>query len=119
MCHKCLLNKREMAKSLSEKQRIFTMMVCLLIDWAFQNGYELTFGEVWRSREQAEIYAKRGIGVKNSKHCNRLAVDFNLFIEGEYQTDAEAYKPLTDYWVSLDGKAGYYFKNKDANHLEY
>jgi hypothetical protein len=36
-----------------------------------------------------------------------------------YQTDAEAYKPLADYWLTLDpdAAAGYYFASKDADHF--
>lgn len=118
-CLNCLEEKRKKAVRLSEKQRIFTQMVGLLINWAFQHGYELTFGETWRTKEQAEWYAAKGIGTLNSPHCDRLAVDFNLFIEGVYQTKTEAYEPLGKYWKSIGGKWGGDFKKRDGNHFQY
>ena len=42
---------------LSEKQRKFTRMLADLIIWAYDNGYEMTLGEAYRSDEQAEINA--------------------------------------------------------------
>lgn len=34
--------------TLGEKQRLFTRMVGLLIEYAYQNGYELTLGDAYR-----------------------------------------------------------------------
>lgn len=77
--------------TLSEKQRRFTAMIGKLIAFAESNGYGLTFGEAYRTPEQAALNAKKGSGISNSLHTQRLAVDFNLFINGEYQTKTEAY----------------------------
>ena len=35
--------------SLSEKQRLFARYVGMLITFAYQQGYELTFGDAYRS----------------------------------------------------------------------
>jgi hypothetical protein len=104
--------------TLSEKQRKFSKMIGQLIDFAYENGYELTFGEAYRTSEQAALNAKRGTGVANSLHTQRLAVDFNLFIGGQYQTDSEAHRPLGEYWKSLDpdNSWGGDFTNPDGNH---
>ncbi|ENF4758478.1 M15 family peptidase, partial [Escherichia coli] len=86
--------------NLSEKQQLFAVMIADLIHWAQEHGYRLTFGEAYRTPEQAALNAKTGKGIRNSLHTLRLAVDFNLFINGEYQTDTDAYRPLGEYWES-------------------
>ncbi|NBN68387.1 M15 family peptidase, partial [Proteus sp. G2609] len=72
--------------TLGEKQRKFTRMIADLIIFAYDNGYELTFSEAYRTPEQAQLNAKSGSGIKNSLHTQRLAVDFNLFKDGKYLT---------------------------------
>jgi len=37
-----------------------------------------------------------------SLHADRLAIDFNFFIDGELTYDHDKIKPLGDYWESLD-----------------
>ena len=104
--------------TLSQKQQQFTRMVGKLIAWADANGYALTFGEAYRTPEQAKLNAKSGAGIANSLHTLRLAVDFNLFINGQYQTSTEAYTPLGEYWESLGGVWGGRFKTRpDGNHF--
>ena len=103
---------------LFETQSIFTLNTARLILWADEQGYRLTFGEVHRPKEMAEIYAKRGIGIKDSQHCKRLAVDFNLFVNGQYQRSGDGYTRLGIAWEALheDNRAGYHFG--DGNHFE-
>jgi hypothetical protein len=105
---------------LREKQSIFVLNVARLIIWCYDNGYELTFGEALRTPEQQAIYvAKKLSKTSNSKHLIKLAIDLNLFIGGIYQTDEEAYRPLAEYWKTLntDNVAGYDW-GWDANHFE-
>ncbi|WP_460645886.1 M15 family metallopeptidase [Leclercia adecarboxylata] len=104
--------------TLSEKQQLFTIMVANLVLWAETRGYRLTYGEAYRTPEQAALNAKKGSGIANSLHTQRLAVDFNLFINGRYQDKSEAYLPLGEYWESLGGSWGGRFKsNPDGNHF--
>ncbi|MBW5823212.1 M15 family metallopeptidase [Yersinia enterocolitica] len=102
---------------LSTKQQQFTTMVARLITYANEQGYGLTFGEAYRTPEQAKLNAQKGSGIANSLHCQRLAVDFNLFIDGEYQTRTEAYRPLGEFWESIGGAWGGRFKRPDGNHF--
>lgn len=103
---------------LSEKQATFTVMVAQLILWAERQGYQLTFGEAYRTPAQAELYAKSGKGIKNSLHTQRLAVDFNLFIDGVYQTKTDAYLSLGEYWEQLGGSwGGRFYSRPDGNHF--
>lgn len=104
--------------TLSEKQQLFTVMISSLIQWAGENDYALTFGEAYRTPEQARINAGKGTGISNSLHTQRLAVDFNLFINGEYKTRTEDYRTLGEYWESIGGSWGGRFKsNPDGNHF--
>lgn len=102
---------------LSDKQAKFTVMIANLILWADKQGYKLTFGEAYRTPEQAELNARKGSGIRNSLHTQRLAMDFNLFINGEYKTDSESYRPLGEYWESIGGSWGGRFSRPDGNHF--
>ncbi|EBR0084948.1 M15 family peptidase [Salmonella enterica subsp. enterica] len=103
--------------TLSEKQSLFTVMIGQLILFADQHGLRLTFGEAYRTPEQAALNTKKGSGIKNSLHTQRLAVDFNLFINGQYKTDSRDYLPLGEYWESLGGAWGGRFSKPDGNHF--
>jgi hypothetical protein len=106
--------------TLREKQSEFLIHVAHLIFYAKSIKIDVTFGEAWRSDEQQEIYIKQGKSkAKRSRHQDRLAVDLNVFIDGKYRTDREAYEPLAKFWKALhpDNVAGYDW-GWDANHFE-
>lgn len=108
--------------TLSEKQRRFTLLVGKLIEWAYQNGYELTFGDAYRDpRAHGAVGEKVGYSSASSNHKIRLAVDFNLFKDGQYQTDSAVYRPLGLYWESLDPMCawGGRFSTPDGNHFSF
>ncbi len=111
---------------LSELQQLFARDTILLFQHILEEGYTFTYGETMRSPEQAEIYAKQGKGIKDSLHCKRLAIDINLFENGEYLTSSEAYSKFGCFWehLSPSNRWGGNFKKKngskfvDANHFE-
>ena len=108
-----------MAESLRQKQSRFVRMVGLLIQYADQNGYELTFGDCYRDpRVHGKVGEKKSYSAASSKHKSRLAVDFNLFRNGRYLTSTASHKPLGEYWESLapDASWGGRFKTPDGNH---
>lgn len=106
--------------TLSAQQRIFTRHIGCLIEYAYSIGIELTLGESHRTQSQVllnyygyevrkggvlGIYlhkAKRLSQTLSSLHLDRLAVDFNFFINGGLTYEYDDIKPLGDYWVSLD-----------------
>lgn len=100
--------------TLGDKQRRFTRMVALLIQYAYEIGYELTFAEAYRTPEQAQRNAEAGTGIANSLHTDRLAVDFNLFKDGRYLTETEDHRKLGEFWESIGGSWGGRFG--DGNH---
>jgi D-alanyl-D-alanine carboxypeptidase len=102
---------------LGEMQRKFTGLIGQLITWAYANGFELTFGEAYRTPEQCALNAETGAGIVHSLHMVRLAVDLNLFIAGAYQDDTGKYEPLGVYWESLGGVWGGRFSRRDGNHF--
>ena len=89
-------------------------MIALLILYAYERGYELTFAEAYRTPEQARLNAANGKGISNSLHLDRLAVDFNLFKDGDFRTATEDHRPLGEFWESIGGTWGGRFN--DGNH---
>jgi hypothetical protein len=106
----------------TERQQIFTRNIARLIEYIYSKGYKCTFGESFRTREQAALYAKTGIGMSDSNHCYRLAMDLNIFdANGKYLTDTKDYAQFGKYWESLDpfNESGAFWKsNPDGNHFE-
>ena len=92
--------------SLRKQQSQFARMVGLLINYATLQGYEITFGDA---------YAKSG-HIDGSFHYKRLAIDLNLFKNGEYLTETQDHKPLGLFWESIGGTWGGRFEKPDGNH---
>jgi len=99
--------------SLSSTQQEFTYHIAQLIAYSQLLDYGLTFGDAYRDEE-----TRSRRGHPDSNHGRRLAVDFNLFIDGEYQTSSEAHAPLGHMWKSLhpDNVWGGDFDKPDGNH---
>jgi hypothetical protein len=101
--------------TLGEKQKMFVGMIAKLITWAHDNGYELTFGDAYRDpRVFGPLGIQLGYGQEFSCHKIRLAVDFNLFKNGEFLKTTEDHLPLGMYWESIGGSWGGRFN--DGNH---
>lgn len=104
--------------TLREKQEVFTRLVGALIQEVWDLGYTCTLGEVYRTLEQANWNTEHGIGIKNSLHCKRLAVDINLFRDGEYLGTTESYRGLGEWWERQHPFARWGGRFKDGNHFE-
>lgn len=107
-----------MTESLRQKQSRFALGVARLIQKADELGYEVTFGEAWRTPQQAAWNASQGIGTATSLHIDRLAIDLNLFKGDRFITDGEGHTELGRWWKSLgpDYRHGGDFAKKDFNH---
>ncbi len=105
--------------NLRQKQSLFVKLVADLIQFAYANGYELTFGECYRSPEEARRLAESGAGITASLHTQRLAIDLLLFKDGEWLTRSEDYAVLGTYWKTLDPlcRWGGDFRRVDGNHF--
>jgi hypothetical protein len=107
--------------TLGEKQRLFAKLLGQFLVWIYSTpGREVSGGEWERSQAQADANAASGAGISNSLHLKRLAVDLNLFLEGVYQNQSEAYSELGAYWKGLHPlcRWGGDFKTRpDGNHF--
>lgn len=101
---------------LLQRQFLFTRLVPQLLGRAHVLGYEVTFGEAYRTPAQAEANARAGTGIRNSLHVERLAIDLNLFKDGKYLTGSAAHEPLGVYWESLDELCCWGGRFGDGNH---
>ena len=98
--------------SLGNKQRVFTKQVANLILFAYEIGYEMTFGDCYRDD-------RCDYGHKQSLHRSRLAVDLNLFKKGEYLQGKGAecgHTLMHDYWDTVGGAERI---DKDLNHYSF
>ena len=108
-------------ETLGQKQRRFVKMLGALIDWAYQNGYELSEGEGKRTQQQAMWDAAHGSGIQHSNHIIQLAHDFNVYKNGVWLSDAKQYPDLCAYWKSLapDACAGADWGDSDHFSIAY
>jgi len=107
---------------LSTKQQEFTECIGKLIIYAYTQGYALTFGDAYRdARVHGEFGVKLSYAAKNSVHKIRLAVDFNLFVNGEYikNGDHPVWLELGCYWETLHKSARWGGRFRDANHFSF
>lgn len=101
--------------SLRQKQSKFALMVSQLISKAYELGYEITLGDAYRDpRLHGQLGEKKGYGHSKSCHKLRLAIDLNLFKDGEFLTTTEGHRELGEWWESQGGTWGGRFD--DANH---
>ncbi|WP_109437807.1 M15 family metallopeptidase [Aquimarina sp. AU119] len=129
--------------NLIEQQQLFTFDVSLLIQYAHGLGVKLTSGEAYRTRSQvllnyfgykvvnnkgklSLVKRKRTSWTLKSKHPERMAIDFNFFINGKLTYDDPLIVNIGEYWESLstqnewggnwiDQKTG---KRKDTPHFQ-
>lgn len=102
--------------TLRQKQSLFVRLVARLILHATMLDYELTFGEAYRSPEEAARLAKLGKGIKASLHTQRLAIDLNLFREGKYLSSTEAHRALGEWWEAQHPLCRWGGRFGDGNH---
>jgi peptidoglycan L-alanyl-D-glutamate endopeptidase CwlK len=83
-------------------QNTFSANLSALINAIHVSGMTCSMGECYRTSEQQEIYIKQGKSkTNNSMHCLRLAVDINIFINGQLIAEAEKLAALGKYWRDL------------------
>lgn len=103
--------------TLGQRQRLFTKLLPRLIDHAYASGYELTVGDAYRDpRVHGAVGVKMGYGHEKSNHKNRLAIDLNLFKDGEFLQDTNDHTPLGEFWENLDPLCRWGGRFKDGNH---
>ena len=107
-------------ETLREKQSRFAVMVAKLISQASALGYEVTLGDAYRDpRLHGAIGEKKGYGHSKSAHKNSLAIDLNLFKDGEFLGDTESHKPLGEWWEAQAPECRWGGRFKDGNHYSF
>jgi hypothetical protein len=100
--------------SLSRQQQVFAKHIALLILFADSRGYSVTFGDAYRDPRGEQLsYASA-----NSEHKRRLAVDLNLFKDGEYLGKTDDHEELGAFWESLDENNEWGGHWEDGNHYQ-
>ncbi len=107
--------------SLNSLQAEFTQCIAKLIVWCFENDYPVILAEAYRTPEQAILNAENGVGISNSLHTKKLAVDMFRVKDNTITWDALEYKPVGDQWKTMHELArhGGDFKSKDNVHFSF
>jgi hypothetical protein len=95
--------------TLGDKQRLFARLVASLLAQIYEQGYECTLDWAYRPPEIAacladhqgcpNCHARHGaIAARNSLHSQRLAIDLNLFRNGQFLGTVEDHRPLGEWW---------------------
>jgi len=108
--------------SLSDEQAAFLLDACKMIQYATEQGFKVTGGELFRTAEQQAIYVQTGRSkTLNSNHLKRLAIDLNFFKDGQIIWDKGILAPLGAYWETLNPKnrwGGNFKSLVDCPHFE-
>lgn len=103
--------------NLSQRQRLFLKLLPRLVDFAYDNGYELSIGDGYRDpRVHGVMGVKLGYGHASSNHKNRLAIDLNLFKGGVFLQASTDHQPLGEFWEKLHPLCRWGGRFNDGNH---
>lgn len=103
--------------TLGEKQKLFTTLVPRLLDKAHELGYQVTLGDAYRDpRVFGVLGVKQGYGAAYSCHKERLAIDLNLFKDGQFLQATEDHRPLGEWWEKQHADACWGGRFEDGNH---
>ncbi len=106
--------------TLRQKQSDFAALVPSLINKALELGYEVTLGDAYRDpRVHGALGVKQGYGHPKSAHKSRLAIDINLFKNGEFLATTEAHKELGEWWEKQHPLARWGGRFDDGNHYSF
>jgi hypothetical protein len=94
---------------LGKRQELFARLLPRLLDKAHELGYEVRIGHVMRCQN---CY----VGRKNSNHKLKLAVDLNLFKNGDFLTTQDAHQKLGEWWEQQHELCAWGGRFNDANH---
>lgn len=102
--------------TLGQQQRLFAKLVAQLIQKIYAEGYEVTLDWCYRPPEVAAYYNAKGIGVRSSLHTQHLAIDLNLFKDGNYLKETHDHLPFGDWWEELHPLCRWGGHFGDGNH---
>lgn len=107
-------------ETLSQVQRQFARLLPRLLDYIHECGYECTLGDAFRDeRVHGAFGVKLGYGHPKSGHKRRLAIDLNLFLNGEYLEGTEAHREFGEWWKQQHPRARWGGDFNDGNHYSF
>lgn len=101
------------------RQQLFAELASQLIQRIISEGYGCTIDEAYRPPETAALYATQGRGSKHSCHCQKLAIDLNIFRNFTLCEDGDDYAPIGEWWKRQHVlcRWGGDFKSRDYRHF--
>jgi len=105
--------------TLGETQREFSYHVSQLIQHIYAMGYQITFGDAYRDpRSHGAMDDAGPYGRRRSAHKQRLAIDLNLFLDGQYIPHTAPHQQFGIWWKALhtNNRWGGDFRREDGNH---
>lgn len=106
--------------SLRQKQSRFAQAVGRLILRAYEMGFEVTLGDAYRDpRVHGDMGVRKSYSHPKSAHKVRLAVDLNLFRDGQFLEGSDAHRPLGEWWEAQDPDARWGGRFNDGNHYSF
>ena len=106
--------------SLRILQSDFARLVPRLITKAFDLGFEVTLGDAYRDpRVHGDLGVRKSYSHPRSAHKVRLAIDLNLFLDGEYQEGSDAHRQLGEWWEDQHPLARWGGRFNDGNHYSF
>ena len=106
--------------SLRKKQSEFAKLVGKLILKAYDLGYEVTLGDAYRDpRVHGAMGVRKSYSHPKSAHKLRLAIDLNLFKNGEFLETSEDHRPLGEWWEKQHPMARWGGRFDDGNHYSF
>jgi hypothetical protein len=107
--------------SLNAKQARFLSKIAKLIVWANGQGIQLIGAELFRTPEQAAINAEKGVGIKNSVHRKKLALDMYIYKNNTILWSGPEYEKLGRKWetMAIDARWGGDFRRRDVYHFSF
>lgn len=102
--------------TLGQTQELFARLECQLRMRVLLAGYDVRLGHIFRSRAEAIKFGK-----ENSVHRKKLAVDYNLFLNGVWQKSTADHRPFGEWWEQQHPLCRWGGRWGDGNHysLEY
>ena len=106
--------------SLRKKQSEFAKLVGKLILKAYDLGFEVTLGDAYRDpRVHGAMGVRKSYSHSKSAHKIRLAIDLNLFKNGEFLETTDDHRPLGEWWEKQHPMARWGGRFDDGNHYSF
>lgn len=103
--------------NLGAKQELFARLLPRLIDKAHELGFEVRCGDLYRDRRvHGDFGRKVGYGRAKSCHKLKLAIDLNLFKDGNFLQKTNDHLELGRWWEEQHELARWGGRFNDGNH---